>query len=31
VAKRFILLWTYNNQPGGAGSDRIVYEVLTKQ
>ncbi len=31
VAKRIILLWTYNNQPGGVGNDRIVYEVLTKQ
>lgn len=31
VNKRFILLWTYNNQPGGVGSDRIIYEVLTKQ
>ncbi|MFN8251980.1 MAG: DUF1735 domain-containing protein [Ferruginibacter sp.] len=28
--KRFILLWTYNNLAGGAGNDRIVYEVLTK-
>jgi hypothetical protein len=31
VNKRFILLWTYNNQPGGVGNDRIIYEVLTKQ
>ncbi|MCY7420494.1 MAG: DUF1735 domain-containing protein [Chitinophagaceae bacterium] len=30
VNKRFILLWTYNNQPGGVGNDRIIYEVLTK-
>jgi hypothetical protein len=31
VAKRIILLWTYNNQPGGVGNDRIIYEVMTKQ
>lgn len=31
VAKRIILLWTYDNQPGGVGNDRIIYEVLTKQ
>lgn len=31
VNKRFILLWTYNNLPAGGGSDRIIYEVLTKQ
>lgn len=31
VNKRFILLWTYNNLPAGAGNDRIIYEVLTKQ
>ncbi|WP_462250430.1 DUF1735 domain-containing protein [Ferruginibacter sp.] len=30
ATKRFILLWTYNNQPGGVGNDRIIYEVLTK-
>lgn len=30
VNKRFILLWTYNNMPGGVGNDRIIYEVLTK-
>ncbi|MFZ1784626.1 MAG: DUF1735 domain-containing protein [Ferruginibacter sp.] len=31
TTKRFILLWTYNNQPGGVGNDRIIYEVMTKQ
>lgn len=31
VNKRFILLWTYNNLPAGAGNDRIIYEVLTHQ
>ncbi|MEO7307434.1 MAG: hypothetical protein ABIR78_12720, partial [Ferruginibacter sp.] len=31
VNKRFIMLWTYNNQPGGVGNDRIIYEVFTKQ
>lgn len=28
--KRIILLWSYNNLTGGAGSDRIIYEVFTK-
>jgi Domain of unknown function (DUF1735) len=31
VAKKITLLWTYNNQPGGVGNDRIISEVMTKQ
>jgi hypothetical protein len=30
ATKRITLVWTYNNQPGGAGSDRIVSETFTK-
>jgi uncharacterized protein YxeA len=29
--KKITLLWTYNNQPGGVGNDRIISEVFTKQ
>lgn len=31
VLKRLHLVTSYNNQPGGAGSDRIVDETMTKQ
>jgi hypothetical protein len=31
VTKQIILRWTYNNQPGGAGNDRIILETMTKQ
>jgi Domain of unknown function (DUF1735) len=30
VTKKITLLWTYNNQPGGVGSDRIISEIMTK-
>ena len=31
ATKKITLLWSYNNLPGGAGNDRIISEVLTKQ
>ena len=31
ATKKITLLWTYNNLPAGAGNDRIIYEVMTKQ
>lgn len=31
VTKKITLLWTYNNQPGGVGNDRIIQETMTKQ
>ena len=31
ATKKFTLLWTYNNQPGGVGNDRIIQETMTKQ
>jgi Domain of unknown function (DUF1735) len=31
ATKTITLLWTYNNQPGGAGNDRIISEVMTMQ
>ncbi len=30
ATKQIILRWTYNNQPGGAGNDRIILETMTK-
>jgi Domain of unknown function (DUF1735) len=30
ATKKITLLWTYNNQPGGVGNDRIISEVMTK-
>ncbi|MEP6711793.1 MAG: DUF1735 domain-containing protein [Ferruginibacter sp.] len=30
VTKKIHILSTYNNQPGGAGDDRVIDEVLTK-
>ena len=31
ATKTITLRWTYNNQPGGAGNDRIILETMTKQ
>ncbi len=28
--KKITLVWTYNNQPGGVGNDRIISETFTK-
>lgn len=30
AAKKITLIWTYNNQPGGVGNDRIISETFTK-